>query len=328
MTNQEIINLARYQLDDTVIDYKWSDAELISYLNDAQIEACRRTYLLINYPSIVKVTGSSNITFIATGKKITKATGGFLSAGELSEANTFEKDDIITITGTVSNNGIKTIVSVSDTEMVVSETLVDESNVSAVIEVTRAVYRIPLRANVHTYKLHPKSLSVIRARPESLEYPLIQKTLSSLDADSSFTNVGTDYSGLDFFYNYSSWENLTGQMYAFLEDGGFIRIISPPAIDDILWLVVARLPKKTFTSNVEDLTLSPEIPEQYHGDLVDWILHLAFSKPDSELQDLVKAKLYEDKFTEKFGERPSALVELNRRKLPPNMSIRPREFGF
>ena len=328
MTNQDIITFTRDKLDDTVAPYKWSDAGLIRKLDDAQTEACRRAYLLINYPSVVKITGSSNISFDAATKKISKATGGFLSAGETSEANTFEKDDTITISGTVSNNGTKTIVSVSDTEIVVSETLVNELNVSAVIEATRTCYRIPITASKHTYKLHTKTLSVLRARIDSLDYPLIQKTVSSLDSDIVVMNTDIDIAGLDYFWSYSSWENLTDNPYAYIEDGTHIRIISPPTADDILWMIVARLPKKNFTGAVGDLLLSPEIPEQYHMDLSDWMCHLAFSEPDAEVQDLVRAAIHEKKFEDKFGKRPSAFTETNRRKLPANSTIRSREFGF
>lgn len=71
------------------------------------------------------ITGSSNITFAASTKKITKSSG-FLAAG-------FVAGNKLTISGTSSNNGTKTIVTASDTEIVVSETLVDESNTSATI---------------------------------------------------------------------------------------------------------------------------------------------------------------------------------------------------
>jgi hypothetical protein len=72
------------------------------------------------------ITGSSNISFTASTKKITKATGGFTAAG-------FIPTNTITVSGTTNNNGTKTIVTVSDTEIVVSETVVDESNQSATI---------------------------------------------------------------------------------------------------------------------------------------------------------------------------------------------------
>lgn len=46
MTAQEILTMTRYQLDDEQAHYKWSDAELVVYLNMALHEVCRRCYLL------------------------------------------------------------------------------------------------------------------------------------------------------------------------------------------------------------------------------------------------------------------------------------------
>jgi len=325
MTGTSIISATRIGLGDTRIPYLWSNAELAIALTEATVEACRRSYCYVTYPSQVAITGVSNIGFAASTKTISKATGGFLSAGGLSEINTFEMDDEITISGTLLNDGIKTISSVTDTAIVVKETLVDENNISAILEATRTVTRIPLRADVHTYKLHPQTLMVIRAKPDSLTYPLRQKTIWSLDADIRVCDYDLADYGLGNIY-YDSWETLEGNVYAFLEENGFIRVISPPQSDDILWLVVARLPKIVFTD--ANLTLSPEVPTQYHNDLVDWIMYKAYSKPDSDTQDLVRAKTWLDSFERKFGLRPSAQTEMNRRRYPPNMRMRSRQFGF
>lgn len=325
MTGTSIISTARISLGDIRIPYLWSNAELATALTEATVEACRRSYCYVTYPSQVIITGESDISFAASTKTISKATGGFLSAGGLSEVNTFEIDDEITIASTLSNNGVKTISRVTDTAITVKETLVNESNVSAILEATRTVTRIPLRTDVHTYKLHPQTLMVIRARPDSLTYPLRQKTIWSLDSDIRVVDYDLGDYGTGAMY-YDSWETLEGNTYAFLEENGFIRLISPPQSDDILWLVVARLPKIVFTDSNLDLT--PEIPAQYQYDLVDWILYKAYSKPDSDTQDLVKAKLWLDSFERKFGLRPSAQTEQNRKRYPPNMRMRPRQFGF
>jgi hypothetical protein len=323
MTVGKIIEFSRFQLDDTQKPYKWSSEELVLYHNDAEAEACRRGNLIHAYPSVVTITGNSNISF-ATTKKITKSTGGFLSAGTVSELETFEIDDQITITGTVSNNGVKTISNVTDTEITVIESLVAESNKSATIEATRTATRLPLRAGVHTYRLHPKTLMVYRARPESLTYPLRQRTLEGLDAD--ILVVDTDLDDMvDSFY-YESWEELTNYLFSYIEDSGKIRIVSPPIVDDILWMFISRLPKKTYTIN--DFDLTPEIPEPYHMGLVDWILHRAYMKQDGETQDLTKAKSFEASFESRFGKRPSAIQEMNRKLYPRNTSFRPRSFGF
>lgn len=44
----EILTQARLELDDTEQDYLWSDSELISYINEAQEQACRRSRLIID----------------------------------------------------------------------------------------------------------------------------------------------------------------------------------------------------------------------------------------------------------------------------------------
>jgi hypothetical protein len=59
---------------------------------------------------------------------------------------------------------------------------------------------------------------------------------------------------------------------------------------------------------VDKLTVSPELDEQYHQGLVDWMLHRAYSKQDSETLDLGKAKEHLARFEKRFGERPSASI--------------------
>lgn len=73
------------------------------------------------------ITGSSNISFTQSTKKITKATGGFTAAG-------FVAGNEITITGTTNNNVTVIISTASDTEIVVTtDSLTDESDQSATI---------------------------------------------------------------------------------------------------------------------------------------------------------------------------------------------------
>lgn len=93
------------------------------------------------YPDDYVVEGSSNISFVAATKKITKAAG----------LSIFEQGDMINISGTTSNNGNVTVDTVSDTEIVVLETLVNENNTSAVLRrveetVEMSVARLPLTA--------------------------------------------------------------------------------------------------------------------------------------------------------------------------------------
>lgn len=323
----EILALARIQLDDEEEPYKWSNAELIAYLNDAEREACIRANLIVSYPSSVSITGINNISFISSSKKISKTSGGFLSAGEESEVETFEKDDIIQVSDTSNNNGTYTIVSVTDTEIIVAETLVDESNTSATIETIRTATQIPIVSGVHTYKLHPKILKVKRVKPDSLGYPILQRTVYTMDAQAIIVTVNSiDASWHDSLWYYSSWENDSGNIYAYIEENGYIRLIGTPDESDILWMIVSRLPKREFTAL--DLKLTPEISSIYHTDLIDWILRWAFRKPDSEVQDIVKSQMYEKIFENKFGKRPTAFQDMKRKRLPHTLRARHRQFGF
>jgi hypothetical protein len=320
VTALQVLTYVRYQLDDVVEPQKWLNKELAFYLNNAQDEIARRTGCVKSYPSIVSITGAGNISFNSTTKKITKASGGFLSSGGASEANSFEINDKITITGTTSNNATKTIVSVTDTEILVSESLVTESNTSAVIEATRTVSRIPIIAGVHTYKLHPSVILIMRATLDSLGYSLKQFTFTGLDDEYSYSNDE------DWLISQPAWESATSEPFAYIEDNGFIRIVPTPTVDDILWLSVTRIPKLRFTD--ANLSLEPEIATQYHEDLMDWILHMAYIKPDPETQDMVKATFFEGSFEKKVGPRPSILTEINRKRWPPNQKMRSKSFGF
>lgn len=49
MTGQELVTHLRESiLDDAAVPYLWSDAELIRYLNYAEVQACRRAHLIID----------------------------------------------------------------------------------------------------------------------------------------------------------------------------------------------------------------------------------------------------------------------------------------
>lgn len=73
---------------------------------------------------------------------------------------------------------------------------------------------------------------------------------------------------------------------------------------------------------------SPEIPEEYHFDLIDWIAHLVLSNHDKEAENLVKAREHDVRFTGRFGPALSATTESNRRRKPRNKGMRAKEFGF
>jgi len=93
------------------------------------------------YDAVGEVIGSSDISFASATKKITKAGATFTTH--------FSIGDSINVSGTNNNNGSFTISALSDTEITVNETLVDEANKSAVLRKVKetlmmVVHRIPL----------------------------------------------------------------------------------------------------------------------------------------------------------------------------------------
>ena len=95
-----------------------------------------------------------------------------------------------------------------------------------------------------------------------------------------------------------------------------IKLFPKPIADDTLRLEVARLPLKKMSQNGEKL--SPEIPEQYHMGLVDWICSMAFRKVDSDTRNDNLAVMYEQRFAAAFGVLPDIRALTMRKILPPN----------
>jgi hypothetical protein len=69
-----------------------------------------------------------------------------------------------------------------------------------------------------------------------------------------------------------------------------------------LKLEVYRLP----TNCLKEERDTPEINQVHHIHLIDWVLHKAYSKPDSETLNPGKSQKAEADFTDYFGVRPDA----------------------
>lgn len=162
-------------------------------------------------------------------------------------------------------------------------------------------------AGTGTYAISKKILRILNCVPASTSKSIEKKTEDWLD---------------DF---YPTWRDAEGDPVYYLEEKNRIRLVPQPVNNDTMQLTVVRLP-------LADMTIagaeSPEIPEEFHEDLIEWICHLAYLKQDSETEDLSRSNMYESKFTQKFGPKLSAITEINRRRKPRNKSLRPKEFGF
>jgi hypothetical protein len=113
--------------------------------------------------------------------------------------------------------------------------------------------------------------------------------------------------------DFPTWRTESGigtkQPYYFMK-GHKLRIYPiPDAADagDTLLIEAWRLPDECVLTEQDDL----EIPDEYHRDLMWWVLYEAFSKRDAETYDPRKAEEYLAKFNQVFGLPVSSLVRIH-----------------
>lgn len=111
------------------------------------------------------------------------------------------------------------------------------------------------------------------------------------------------------------WETEEGEPQNYLLDTQqrSIKLYPIPEADTTMYFVVSRLPLVDLSADDD----SPEIPEQYHYDLVYWVKKLALEKLDSEAHNLQASQMAEQIFNDRFGQRKDALWlehKLTRRK--------------
>jgi hypothetical protein len=163
---------------------------------------------------------------------------------------------------------------------------------------TTAICRITLVAGTASYDLDARVIRIRRARLPG-KTPLAPVTTAELDE------------------RRPGWEDETGEPTAYLTDWetGAIRLYPNPTAVATLQLQVVRLPLAAM-NDTED---TPEIHARFHRDLRHWIVKRAFSKKDSETEDLKRAALAEERFAAAFGPPLSARTEeWNARNLPMN----------
>lgn len=168
------------------------------------------------------------------------------------------------------------------------------------------VCAIAVIAGQAQYPLHPSILRVNMAWMDSTNGYLIQM---------AEWNV----------YRHSAHVQITSAgPHAYVVGRNAINLYPQPASDDTLRLEVCRLPLKPIMQNGEKV--SPEIPEQFHMGLVDWMCSMAFRKVDADSRNDNLALMYEQRFTAAFGVLPDVKAQLQRKILPPNMRMTNRRF--
>lgn len=162
---------------------------------------------------------------------------------------------------------------------------------------TAAICEIAVTAGTGTYTYDSRIVLIKRAKL-STETEILKK-------------VTTDW--LD--YEYQNWEAWTSDPWYFVDDqtDQKLRIVAPPTVDGTLGMTVGRRPIAAMAW-ADRASVSPEIPETHHNDLLHWILHLAYLKDDAETYDPQKSQGFANLFTAEVGPLISAEDERNRRR--------------
>jgi len=131
--------------------------------------------------------------------------------------------------------------------------------------VSLPICRINVVAGTAAYAISPKIIEVIRVKL-ALDYlPLTQVKQDQLDL------LCVNWQNADSNTPWAWCPDLTTDS---------ITLIPTPLVSDTAYLTVSRFPVVRLTMDDKDIPLG--FREEYHEDLIPWILYLAFSKQDVE----------------------------------------------
>lgn len=260
MKCSQILDLIRSRIDDLRLPHGWTPDELIVYMNlymddiAAALEVWQEEYAK-GYMT------ATDITFTAATKTIATVSGNFLHEG-------FYPGQTVTVAGSVSNNGAKTISTIAHTgkSMVVAEALVNEiAGATVILSIPISLCRIVVTSGVADYLLDTRMIDIQDAWLNSLESPVTKK-------DRKFIQTGVGY----------TWRTDTGDPVYYILDwrSGYITLYPKPDASDVLYLRVLR---KTFQPfDMDRLDQEPEIPSQFHLGIVDGTIKVALEKLGQE----------------------------------------------
>jgi len=305
MTLLEIIDVTRNDFLYDSNSILWSDTLLELYGNEAVREACRRAHLIVDNSTaddseasplplcqLTLVGGTATYTLSQKIIRILKCVPSYNSI-QLHQKTEDDLDALMPSWRTATGQPRYFVQDKGKITLVPEPEANDTQSVSSI---TRAGTTATVIHSVHGYD---DGATVTHAGADQAEYN-VTAVITKIDANSySYTVTGAPDSPA------------TGTLTAILKD--------------TIALTVSRLPLANMSIGGGE---SPEIPEEYHLHLIDWICHLALMKHDQEAENIKKAFLHGAKFEKAFGVRESALVEANRRRSVRNPTARPRRSGL
>jgi len=148
-----------------------------------------------------------------------------------------------------------------------------------IIDSSSSLTSISVNTSTGTYGLAATITNILSIKLDSGSEPLMETSERVLDN----TEPG--------------WRTNTGTPRSYVKTPTNNIIIYPiPTSADTVNMTVSRFPNTPMTVNG-----SPEIDARYHAGLLEWILHRAYMKNDSETLNVDKAMDHKKKFEEFFG---------------------------
>lgn len=148
-----------------------------------------------------------------------------------------------------------------------------------IIDDTSSLTNISADTSTGTYSLATTIVTIDSAKMSLGSEPLMETSEGVLDR------------------SVSGWRTATGTPRSYVKTPTNKIILYPmPIVADTINMTVSRFPNTPMT-----VVGSPEIDDRYHAGLLEWILHRAYMKNDSETLNVGKAEDHRKKFERFFG---------------------------
>lgn len=155
-----------------------------------------------------------------------------------------------------------------------------------------ALCQIALTPGQAVYPLHPTIYEIISTRIHSAycQRSIALKTREWLDAEMT------------------DWRTYPRPACYSVQDDTMIRLVGEIQESEVLHLEAYRLPlvRLELPDPAAPVDMEPEIHQAHHEHLIQWVLHKAFSIPDTESFDANRSAIAEKAFTDYFGLMPNS----------------------
>ena len=167
---------------------------------------------------------------------------------------------------------------------------------SLLIDSTSSFCEISVSANEPLVDIDPHIINIRRAKLSISTYSLSPVQAEEMDR----VNPG--------------WELHTGTPTTYVTDyqTNAIRLYPKQQVAATLFLTVSRLPNSAMAENDDE----PEIREEYHPALVQWMLYRAYAQQDADMFDPNKSVRALAEFEREFGKKASGRNEIWQRDRP------------